>query len=249
MNAGLGRTRNAAHSMMAALCVIAVAACAYFVCGRAFQGYSWRPRPRAYARRPAVGLARRRAMVLPRSADERPRSYSPRRAAALLIRMAGRHRRKPRRPHPARQRRRSLAARRHLRIDRFALRPRVPVIRTLDVGRRLARATGYEPRPRTRLPRCRRFGHDPHRGRIDRARDHLDRRPSPRQVFVRRHADGDPGPQCRAGALRMHDRVRRMAGTQLRRRNALRRRGRRPCSADCDEHAARRIAQRRWSRR
>ncbi len=39
MNAGLGRTRNAAHSMMAALCVIAVAACAYFVCGRAFQGY------------------------------------------------------------------------------------------------------------------------------------------------------------------------------------------------------------------
>jgi ammonium transporter, Amt family len=40
MNAGLGRTRNAAHSMMAALCVIAVAACAYFVCGRGFQGYA-----------------------------------------------------------------------------------------------------------------------------------------------------------------------------------------------------------------
>jgi ammonium transporter, Amt family len=40
MNAGLGRTRNAAHSMMAALCVIAVAACAYFACGRAFQGYA-----------------------------------------------------------------------------------------------------------------------------------------------------------------------------------------------------------------
>jgi ammonium transporter, Amt family len=40
MNAGLGRTRNAAHSMMAALCVIAVAACTYFICGRAFQGYA-----------------------------------------------------------------------------------------------------------------------------------------------------------------------------------------------------------------
>jgi ammonium transporter, Amt family len=39
MNAGLGRTRNAAHSMMAALCVIAVAACVYFICGNAFQGY------------------------------------------------------------------------------------------------------------------------------------------------------------------------------------------------------------------
>jgi Amt family ammonium transporter len=40
INAGLGRTRNAAHSMIAALCVISVAACVYFVCGRAFQGYA-----------------------------------------------------------------------------------------------------------------------------------------------------------------------------------------------------------------
>jgi Amt family ammonium transporter len=40
MNAGLSRTRNAAHSMMAALCVVAVAACVYFVCGRGFQGYT-----------------------------------------------------------------------------------------------------------------------------------------------------------------------------------------------------------------
>lgn len=40
INAGLGRTRNAAHSMMAALCVMSVAACVYFVCGRAFQGYA-----------------------------------------------------------------------------------------------------------------------------------------------------------------------------------------------------------------
>src|SRR5580700_1016205 len=40
INAGLGRSRNAAHLMMAALCAISVAACVYFVCGRAFQGYS-----------------------------------------------------------------------------------------------------------------------------------------------------------------------------------------------------------------
>ncbi len=39
INAGLGRSRNAAHSMMAALCVIAIAACAWFVCGWAFEGY------------------------------------------------------------------------------------------------------------------------------------------------------------------------------------------------------------------
>ncbi len=39
INAGLGRSRNAAHSMMAALCIVAVAACAWFVCGWAFEGY------------------------------------------------------------------------------------------------------------------------------------------------------------------------------------------------------------------
>ena len=39
MNTGLGRSRNAAHSMMAALCAISVAASVWFVCGRAFQGY------------------------------------------------------------------------------------------------------------------------------------------------------------------------------------------------------------------
>ncbi len=43
MNAGLGRARNAAHSMTAALCAIAVAACVYFVCGQAFQSYPGGP--------------------------------------------------------------------------------------------------------------------------------------------------------------------------------------------------------------
>ena len=40
INAGLGRSRNAAHAMMAALCVISVAACVYFICGSAFEGYA-----------------------------------------------------------------------------------------------------------------------------------------------------------------------------------------------------------------
>jgi Amt family ammonium transporter len=38
INAGLGRLRNAAHSMMAALCAVAAAACAYFILGRSIQG-------------------------------------------------------------------------------------------------------------------------------------------------------------------------------------------------------------------
>jgi Amt family ammonium transporter len=46
INAGLGRFRNAAHSMAGALCVIAVAAVVYFFVGGAWQGYAGQP---AYA--------------------------------------------------------------------------------------------------------------------------------------------------------------------------------------------------------
>ena len=38
INTGLGRSRNAAHAMIAALCAIAVASCVYFVCGHSWQG-------------------------------------------------------------------------------------------------------------------------------------------------------------------------------------------------------------------
>ena len=38
MNAGLGRSRNAAHQILTSLCVLSVAAAAFFVCGFAFQG-------------------------------------------------------------------------------------------------------------------------------------------------------------------------------------------------------------------
>lgn len=43
VNTGLGRSRSAAHAMLASLCVIGVAALAYFVCGFAWQGLSGRP--------------------------------------------------------------------------------------------------------------------------------------------------------------------------------------------------------------
>lgn len=42
INTGLGRSRSAAHSMMASLCVTGVAVFAYFVCGFAWQGYAGR---------------------------------------------------------------------------------------------------------------------------------------------------------------------------------------------------------------
>jgi Amt family ammonium transporter len=40
INTGLGRSRNATHSMMAALCAVSVAALVWFVCGRAFLGHA-----------------------------------------------------------------------------------------------------------------------------------------------------------------------------------------------------------------
>jgi Amt family ammonium transporter len=43
INTGLGRSRSAAHSMMASLLVIALAALVYFVCGFSWQGFGGRP--------------------------------------------------------------------------------------------------------------------------------------------------------------------------------------------------------------
>jgi Amt family ammonium transporter len=43
MNTGLGRSRNAAHAMLASLCLMAVAALVYCVCGFAWQGLPGRP--------------------------------------------------------------------------------------------------------------------------------------------------------------------------------------------------------------
>ncbi len=43
MNSGLGRSRSAAHAMLAPVCVMAVAVLAYFVCGWSWQSYPGRP--------------------------------------------------------------------------------------------------------------------------------------------------------------------------------------------------------------
>jgi len=43
INSGLGRARSAAHAMLAALCVTAVAALVYAIAGFAWQGAGGRP--------------------------------------------------------------------------------------------------------------------------------------------------------------------------------------------------------------
>jgi len=43
INAGLGRSRSAAHAMLGSVCAMAVAAMVYFVCGFSWQGFPGRP--------------------------------------------------------------------------------------------------------------------------------------------------------------------------------------------------------------
>ena len=43
INTGLGRSRSAAHSMLASLCVMSVAALVYMACGFSWQGYAGGP--------------------------------------------------------------------------------------------------------------------------------------------------------------------------------------------------------------
>lgn len=43
VNAGLGRARNAAHAMLAALCAASLSACVYFAVGRCWQGSTFEP--------------------------------------------------------------------------------------------------------------------------------------------------------------------------------------------------------------
>src|SRR3984893_583482 len=60
LNAGLGRSRSAAHTMIASVCILSVAPIVYFVCGFAVQGFSGAGKPYSESRRTAVGLDRRR---------------------------------------------------------------------------------------------------------------------------------------------------------------------------------------------
>src|SRR5271165_2312285 len=43
MNTGLGRARSAAHTMLASLCVMGIAALAYMICGFAWQSFQGGP--------------------------------------------------------------------------------------------------------------------------------------------------------------------------------------------------------------
>jgi Amt family ammonium transporter len=43
INTGLGRSRSAAHTLLASICVIGVSAIVYFVCGFAWEGFAGRP--------------------------------------------------------------------------------------------------------------------------------------------------------------------------------------------------------------
>ena len=134
INAGLGRFRNAAHSMLSALCVIATAALVYFAIGAAWQGsagqpafawhvggqdWNWIGAGRFFLR--GLELGGWNVTRQPIRIDER----------------------RTRRNHPLGQRRRSVATGRKLRFHRLACRLDLSVVCTLGLGRWMARAAGF----------------------------------------------------------------------------------------------------------
>jgi hypothetical protein len=236
INAGLGRTRNAAHSMMAALCVISVAACVYFVCGRAFQGYAGGLSHSITITGKALGNKTWDWIgAEPWFFRGLPMNPSPNALPVLLSAWFG-----------------ILAAGLAglIPLGSGADRWRLAAIcastallggLTFPLGWRLSRPIGRELWLGTRLSRCRRRGSDPCVRRIDGSRNHVDRRTPQGQVHVGRNADGDPRSQRGFGSFRMHGRVCWMAGAELGRGNVVCGSGRGPGSADRREHPALRI--------
>jgi len=90
---------------------------------------------------------------------------------------------------------------------------------------RMARAARHELRPRPRLRRRGRRCAYPSCRRNQRTSRDLGCRPSPRQVHFRTYADGDPRPQCRAGAPGMFSGLAGVDWTRLRRSHLVRPRG------------------------
>ena len=132
INSGLGRARSAAHTMTAALCVIAVAACAYVICGRSWQGSGAAGRVLFIHGVPWNWIA-----AAPPFFAKLPFDGSP----ALLTAWMGTHRRRAGWPDSIGQRRRTLAFGFDLYFDRNTRRVDVSAGRALGVGRRLAGAT------------------------------------------------------------------------------------------------------------
>ncbi len=213
INAGLGRSRNAAHSLLSSLCVVAVAAVALF-----------RNRIRV-ARLPGPARARIpdqwKTMELDRLDAFFPAWPGRRRIPACVGRAARTFQRRNRSHDSLRQRSRPLAVGRGVRINRHLGGLDLSAFRPLGLGRRLARAARPKLRAWTRLPGFWRRRRNSNRRRFDGPRHHLAARSPARQIHSRSRSHGAARSQCGAHNIRVLPSLDWMARSQLFRRVPL----------------------------
>ncbi len=195
-NAGLGRSRSAAHAMLGSLSVVGVAALAYFVCGFAWQGFAGGParavtlagKPWSWIGAEPFFLRGLRAGRLARGTGAWLQMFSV--AIAALI------------PLGAGNDRWRLGA--ELRIHGAAGRLDLSAFCALGLGRRMAGATGRECRAGI-LALLDAGGSGTHSGggRADRAVDRLDSGAAAGQVFAAAMPAAHSRPQRRAGPVRL----------------------------------------------
>jgi ammonium transporter, Amt family len=175
MNSGLGRSRSAAHAMLAPLCVMAVAVLVYCVCGWSWQSFpGGRPTPSPWRGLVELDAAEPFFLRGLRSMARPPRW----RLAADVQRGAGG-------VDSAGRGERALALGAELRVHRHSGRLDLPFIRALGVGRGMAGATGRAGR--------RRRGHHSGGGWPHRAGGRRNPGAAPWEVRFRRHSRGFPG--------------------------------------------------------
>ncbi len=152
INCGLGRARSAAHAMLAALSVTAVAAIVYVIVGFAWQGAAGRPEHVLIAGGKAWGwIAAEPFFLRGLRLDLSPAAL----VVLLQLFSVG-----PGGADSTQFGRGPLAAGRDVRLDCTARRLHLSAVRTLGMGRRMAGATRCQLRTRPGLPRRRGLRHD-----------------------------------------------------------------------------------------
>ena len=217
INAGLGRSRSAAHIMMASLSALSVAGLVYFVCGFAWQGFIGRPGSHPHSFGQGMELDRRGAILLSRAGAGRfslplwPRccKFSASGLAALIPLGSG--------------------------ADRWRLRASCLSTALLagwtyplfahwvwgggwlaQLGANYGLGHGFLDVGGASSIHVLGGLYGPGR--------HLDSRPAAREIFRGRHGARDPRPQCSSCVVRLPAGLARMVGAQFRRRDPVYRR-------------------------
>ena len=185
INTGLGRSRNAAHSVLAALCAIGAGALAYCVLGYSLQGFPGPPEHHLLIGGKLwswLGAERPLFSGLPFQGEAASLAALYGLFAASLAAMI---------PLSSGADRWRLAA--SCASAPVLRRRHVSTLRPLELGRRLARPARRQLRHGPGFARLRRRRRHPSGRRTHRTLHRLDPRPPPGQILAGRNPDGDSG--------------------------------------------------------